>query len=68
MNNNNLPTSSGIGFMGALQVLLIGLKLGSVIDWSWWKVFLPLEVDAAAAVVIIGGLVVASSFKRRRFD
>ena len=66
MNNNNLPTSSGIGFMGALQVLLIGLKLGSVIDWSWWKVLLPLEVDAAA-VVIIGGLVVASSSKRRRF-
>jgi hypothetical protein len=52
MDNNNLPTSSGIGFMGALQVLLIGLKLGHMIDWAWWKVLLPLEID-----IIVGGFV-----------
>ena len=59
MDNNNLPTSSGIGFMGVLQVLFIGLKLGHVIDWAWWKVLLPLEVDAAAAVVIMGFAILA---------
>lgn len=34
--------SSGIGFFGLLQLLFIGLKLGNVIDWSWWLVFLPI--------------------------
>lgn len=27
-----------------LQILFIGLKLGNVINWSWWSVMLPYEI------------------------
>lgn len=33
--------SGGIGIFGLLGVLFVGLKLGEVIDWSWWWVTLP---------------------------
>lgn len=46
-------TSTGIGFCGALQVLLIGLKLCNVIDWSWWFVLLPTMVDVVVTVAVI---------------
>lgn len=55
-NTSSSLSSSGIGFMGALQILLIGLKLGHVIDWAWWKVLLPLEID------IIGGMLILMGF------
>lgn len=29
-------------FPTALTLLFIGLKLGHVIDWSWWIVLLPM--------------------------
>ena len=31
--NNN---SNGIGFVGALTIAFIVLKLMKIIDWSWW--------------------------------
>jgi hypothetical protein len=33
--------SGGVGFVGLLQLLFIGLKLGGVIDWSWFWVLAP---------------------------
>lgn len=33
--------SGGIGFFSLLGLLFIGLKLGGVIDWSWWWVLSP---------------------------
>lgn len=44
----------GIGFFGLLTILFIGLKLGNVIDWSWWWVLSPLWVPITALVVIAG--------------
>lgn len=42
------------GFLSALGLLFIGLKLAEVITWSWWWVTAPLW---APAVVVIGCLV-----------
>lgn len=42
--------SHGITFWGALQVMLIGLKLADLIDWEWKLVLLPLEIE----LVILG--------------
>lgn len=36
--------TAGIGFNGLLTILFIGLKLGKVINWSWWWVLSPLWV------------------------
>lgn len=42
----------GIGFAEALTLLLIGLKLGKVISWSWLWVLSPLWISFALLFVI----------------
>lgn len=49
-NNNN---DVGMGFIGWLQLLLIALKLLGKIDWSWWAVLLPFEIDVIATIVAL---------------
>ena len=34
-------SSGGIGVLGLLGLLFVALKLGGVIDWSWWYVTMP---------------------------
>lgn len=41
-----------MGFSGALTILFIGLKLGDVIDWSWWWVLCPLWAGLAIGLTI----------------
>jgi len=43
----------GIGFLGALGILFIGLKLAGFIDWPWWLVLSPLWGGAALWLVIV---------------
>ena len=51
-------TAGGIGFLGMLTILFIGLKLGGVIDWSWWWVlspmWLPIAIFLVLAAIYIG--------------
>lgn len=47
------------GFLGALQLLLVGLKAFNVITWSWWLVFIPTYVGAALWVAILGLMIAA---------
>jgi hypothetical protein len=57
MANNN--ASGGIGVSGLLGVLFVGLKLGGVIDWSWWWVTSPFWIPVAIvlAFFIIAALI-----------
>jgi len=43
--------SSGISFLGALAILFIGLKLGGVINWSYWWVLSPLWIPATLVLL-----------------
>ena len=52
MSDKSDSTSGGIGLTGLLFVLFLGLKLGHVIDWSWWWVFAPLWMPLALVLVI----------------
>ena len=45
MARDNAASSGGIGFPGILTVLFVGLKLGGVIDWSWWWVLSPIWIS-----------------------
>jgi hypothetical protein len=45
--------SSGIGFFSLLGLLFIGLKLGGVINWSWWLVTLPIWGGAALILIFL---------------
>lgn len=35
------------------QVAFIVLKLAGIIDWSWWKVFIPYEVSIVAVLAMV---------------
>ena len=41
----------GMGLCDCLFFLFLGLKIGKVIDWSWWWVTAPLWGQLAIALV-----------------
>ena len=49
-------STNGLGFLGALTLLFIGLRLTGFIDWSWWWVLAPFWGAAAgiAALALLG--------------
>ena len=64
MSNTTNTSGSGVGFGSLLTLLFIGLKLGHVIDWSWWWVLCPLWIPVAIfgaffMMIIVIGVVVA---------
>jgi len=40
-------------FLPALTLLFIGLKLGDVIDWSWWWVLAPMWIPISVCLTIL---------------
>lgn len=62
-NTSSSSSSSGIGFVGALTILFIALKLTDVIDWSWLWVLSPLWISGIAlllVVIIAAGIIVGT--------
>ena len=55
MNNNNNKSSStkGIGFVGALQILFIALKLLGKISWSWVWVLAPIWMYPILFIILV---------------
>ena len=53
MSSSSSSSSGGIGFTGALTILFIGLKLGHVINWSWWWVLSPIWISASIVITIL---------------
>ena len=52
-------SGGGIGFLGALAILFIALKLLNQITWSWWWVLSPIWIPFAVVLIIlivIGGI------------
>lgn len=46
-------TTSGIGLLGVLQIVLIVLKAFGLIDWSWLLVLFPLWIEFAFAALLL---------------
>ena len=54
MNNNNKSSSTkGIGFVGALQILFIALKLLGKISWSWVWVLAPIWMYPILFIILV---------------
>ncbi len=53
-DNGNKVGGIGIGFMQALFLLFLGLKLAHVIDWSWWWVTAPLWIPVVVVLFLLG--------------
>ena len=61
---------TGVGFCSLLGLLFIGLKLGGVINWSWWWVTCPLWIGIAvfiATLVVLGVVAVFLVLLQRLF-
>lgn len=52
-NKNNSSSKGGIGFVGALQIAFIVLKLTKVIKWSWLWVLSPTWISAGLFVLLV---------------
>ena len=52
MNDEKKSDSGGIGFVGALQIAFIVLKLIGVIKWSWLWVLSPLWISTLIGIVV----------------
>lgn len=46
-------TTSGIGLLGVLQIVLIVLKAFGLIDWPWLLVLFPLWIELAFVSVFL---------------
>jgi len=55
-------TSGGAGFTSLLLILFIGLKLGKVIDWSWWWVLSPIWIPLAFVLGIYAIIAILRAF------
>lgn len=59
MNNKTTTSSSGdMGILSWLQVIFIVLKVLNLIDWSWFKVFIPTWIGLGLFVILIILLVI----------
>ena len=45
--------SGAMSLMSGMFLLFLGLKLGKVIDWSWWWVTAPLWGGAALFLLVL---------------
>lgn len=62
MSNDRKPIvqgSGGIGFLGALAIAFIVLRLVGVIGWSWWWVLAPVWMPAALILGIVAAFLIA---------
>lgn len=55
--------TAGIGFLGALTVAFIVLKLTNVINWSWWIVLSPMLIPI---IIVIACLLFLFYLKNKR--
>jgi hypothetical protein len=49
--SNNTTNNNGVGFFGLLTLLFIGLKLGNIINWSWWLVLIAPVIGTSLLIV-----------------
>lgn len=53
MGSKSNNPSSGVGFIGALCLIFITLKLCGVITWSWWWILSPVWMPFCVAMALL---------------
>ncbi len=71
MDQHRSSSRTPIDITGILGILFVGLKLGGIIDWSWWWVTLPFWAGAAIVLVVLLclglGALIAPLFEKERW-
>lgn len=65
MKEKTTNISNGAQFLGLLFLLFLGLKLGHVIEWSWWWIFSPIWIPLGLATVLLTGAVIYELLRRK---
>lgn len=60
MSTQSSSSYGGPGFASLLTLLFIGLRLGHVIDWSWWWVLSPTLIGVGLFIVVFVAVLIAS--------
>lgn len=55
-NVSSSSSSGGVGFVGALTLVFIVLKLIGVIDWGWLWILSPIWISFSLVVFILGSI------------
>lgn len=66
---SNTSSGGSLGFVGALTILFVALKLTNVINWSWLWVLAPIWISWGLVLIIIliaAGVFVALEAKKPR--
>ncbi len=63
MDKNKTTAGGGVGFLGALTILFIVLKLLGKISWSWAWVLAPIWIPAVIGVGIFAIVFVVAHVK-----
>ena len=50
-----------IGFLGALTLIFVVMKLLGHIDWSWWLVFLPSLIGLGIGLIVLLVILILAS-------
>lgn len=67
-NSGSSGAGGGIGFLSALQLIFITLKVLNKIDWPWLAVLIPTWIGIGIAAIVISIIIIIShsSIKKRR--
>ena len=57
-------SSNGVTFIGLLFLLLLGLKLANIINWSWWWITAPIWASASLVIIVCLVVLLVYIFKR----
>lgn len=61
-------TTGGCGLLGTVLIVFLILKLGGIVDWSWWIILAPLWGTLAVIVVAVVVAVATQGFRGRIRD
>ena len=66
-NENSNSSLAGIGFVEALTIAFIVLKLLKIIDWSWWWILSPIWITIflmiGIFIIILAIIVIVGTYK-----
>lgn len=65
MSEKSVGNSSG-HFFTLLAILFIGLKLGGLIDWSWWWVLCPIWGPAIFAFLAVSVFLIVVGYHKAK--
>lgn len=51
--SRNGSSNKSMGIMSILQIIFIVLKIVNVIDWPWWKVFIPFYISLSITLLLL---------------